>query len=302
MKVIIIGAGEVGYHIADSLSREGIDTVVIDRNEERLHEISEMLDVQTILGSGSSPEVLKRAGMAQAEMVIAVTDSDETNMIACLLASTQCRIPIRIARIRNVELNGDCSLFGTDRLNIDLCINPEQEAVRNVMNLLEFPGAAEVFSFAEGRIRLLGFQIDPDAAVIGKKLTALRAMEPGFKVLITAIVRGDQLIVPSGGSVIEDGDYLFAVTDATHVRELLRFFGKNTEPPRRIIIIGGGNTGMMLAMAIEKRNIAVKLIEKRHGRCELLASRLEKTIVLHGDGTRNSSARRTSRRPISSSP
>lgn len=127
MKVIIIGAGEVRYHIADSLSREGIDTVVIDRNEERLHEISEALDVQTVLGSGSSPEILKRAGMAQADMVIAVTDSDETNMIACLLASTQCRIPIWIARIRNVELNGDGSLFGTDRLNIDLCIDPERE-------------------------------------------------------------------------------------------------------------------------------------------------------------------------------
>ncbi|MEK6535239.1 MAG: Trk system potassium transporter TrkA [Thermodesulfobacteriota bacterium] len=285
MKVIIIGAGEVGYHIANSLSREGIDTVVIDRNEERLHEISEALDVQTVLGSGSSPEVLRRAGMAQADMVIAVTDSDETNMIACLLASTQSRIPIRIARIRNVELNGDCSLFGTDRLNIDLCINPEREAVSNVMDLLEFPGAAEVFSFAGGRIRLLGFQIDADAVVIGKRLSDLRAMEPGFKVLITAIVRDEKLIVPSGNSFIKGGDYIFAVTDATRVRELLRFFGKNTEPPRRIIIIGGGNTGLMLALAIEKRNIAVKLIEKKHVQCEFLASHLDKTVVLHGDGT-----------------
>lgn len=285
MKVIIIGAGEVGYHIADTLSREGIDTVVIDRNEERLHEISEALDVQTALGSGSSPEVLKRAGMAQADMVIAVTDSDEANMIACLLASTQCRIPIRIARIRNVELNGEGSLFGTDRLNIDLCINPEREAVSNVMDLLEFPGASEVFSFAGGRIRLLGFQIDPDAVVIGKRLIDLRAMEPGFKVLITAIVRGDKLIVPSGASSIESGDYIFAVTDGTGIRKLLRFFGKDTEPPRRIIIIGGGETGLMLAQAIEKRNIAVKIIEKRHARCEILASRLDKSVVLHGDGT-----------------
>ncbi|MBN2438638.1 MAG: Trk system potassium transporter TrkA [Deltaproteobacteria bacterium] len=286
MKVIIIGAGEVGYHIADSLSREGVDTVVIDRNEERLHEISEALDVQTVLGSGSSPEVLKKAGMAQAEMVIAVTDSDETNMIACLLASTQCQIPIRIARIRNVELNsGDCSLFGTDRLNIDLCINPEREAVNNVTDLLESPGAAEVFSFAGGRIRLLGFQIDPGAAVIGKRLSDLRAMEPDLKVLITAIVRGDKLTVPSGASIIEDGDYLFAVTDAAHVRELLRFFGKKTEPPRRVIIIGGGNTGLMLAEAIEERNIAVKIVEKKQGRCEILASLLQKAVVLHGDGT-----------------
>lgn len=286
MKIIIIGAGEVGYQIADSLSREGSDIVVIDRNEERLHEISEALDVQTVLGSGSSPEILKRAGMAQAEMVIAVTNSDEANMIACLLASTQNRVPIRIARIRNPELGSeDCSLFGTDRLNIDLCINPEREAVGNVADLLECPGASEIFRFAEGRIRLLGFQIDPGAAVIGKKLSELRAMEPDFKVLITAIARKDKLIVPSGVSVIEDGDYLFAVTEAARVREMLRFFGKDTKPPQRIIIIGGGNTGRMLAEAIEKRDIAVRLIEKKRAKCEILASLLEKTVVLHGDGT-----------------
>jgi trk system potassium uptake protein TrkA len=285
MKVIIIGAGEVGYHIADSLSREGIDTVVIDRNEERLHEISEALDVQTILGSGSSPEILKRAGMANADMVVAVTDSDEANMIACLLASTQCRIPVRIARIRNAELNTDCSLFGTEHLNIDLTIHPEREAVNNVMDLLTSPGAAEVIRFAGGRIRLLGFVVDPGSTIIGKRLSDLRGMESGDKVLITSIVRGEKLIVPSGDSVVEEGDYLFAVTDQNRVRELLRFFGKNTDPPRRIIIIGGGNTGTMLAEAIEKRNIAVKIIEKRQGRCETLASVLQKAVVLHGDGT-----------------
>ncbi|MFH1911888.1 MAG: Trk system potassium transporter TrkA, partial [Pseudomonadota bacterium] len=285
MKVIIIGAGEVGYHIADSLSREGIDTVVIDRNEERLLEISDTLDVQTILGSGSSPDVLKRADIGNADMVVAVTDSDETNMIACLLASTQSRIPIRIARIRNPELNEDSRLFKSDCLNIDLCINPEREAVNYMMDCLEFPGASEVFSFAGGRIRMLGFPIDLNAAVVGKSLIALRAMEPGFKVLITAMVRNEKFIVPRGDSVIEAGDYLFAVADASRVRELLRFFGRDTEPPRRIIIIGGGNTGLMLAEQIEKRGISVKLIEKRRDKCELLAARLEKTIVLHGDGT-----------------
>ena len=285
MKAIIIGAGEVGYHIADSLSREGISTVVVDRNEERLLEISETLDIQTILGSGSSPDVLKRAGMDDADMVDAVTDSDETNMIACLLAATQSKVPVRIARIRNPELNGDSRLFKSDCLNIDLCINPEREAVKYMMDCLEFPGASEVFSFADGRIRMLGFTIDPNAAVVGKSLIALRAIEPGFKVLITAMVRDEKFIVPKGDTVIEAGDYLFAVTDASRTRELLRFFGRDTEPPRRIIIIGGGNTGMMLAEQIEKKGISVKLIEKKRDKCELLAARLEKTIVLHGDGT-----------------
>lgn len=285
MKVIIIGAGEVGYHIADVLSREGIDAVIIDRDEERLREVAETLDVQTVVGSGSSPEVLRRAEITKADMVVAVTDSDETNMIACLLASTQSRIPIRIARIRNPELNGDNPLFSTEQLNIDLCINPEREAVNHLMDLLSFPGASEVFSFAGGRIRLLGFGIDRDAAVVRKRLSELREMTPGVKVLITAMVREEKFIVPHGDSVIEAGDYLFAVADATRVRELLRFFGKETEPPRRVIIIGGGNTGQMLAGMIEKTGASVKLIEKRRDKCEHLSALLEKTIVLHGDGT-----------------
>ena len=285
MKVIIIGAGEVGYHIADVLSREGIDTVVIDKDEERLREIAEALDVQTVVGSGSSPEVLKRAEITNADMVVAVTDSDETNMIACLLASTQSRIPIRIARIRNPELNGDCLLCNKDHLNIDLVINPEQEAVDQMVDVLEFPGASEVFSFAGGRIRLLGFGIDGDAAVVGKRLSELRAMTPGVKVLITAMVREEKFIIPRGDSVIAAGDYLFAVADATRVRELLRFFGKETAPPRRVIIIGGGSTGLMLAGAIERMGVNVKLIEKRQDKCEHLAASLEKTVVLHGDGT-----------------
>jgi trk system potassium uptake protein TrkA len=285
MKVIVIGAGEVGYHIADVLSREGIDTVIIDRDEERLREIAETLDVQTVVGSGSSPEVLKRAEITNADMVVAVTDSDETNMIACLLASTQSRIPIRIARIRNPELNGDSLLCNKDHLNIDLVINPEQEAVNKMMDLLEFPGASEVFSFAGGRIRLLGFGIDGDAAVVGKQLSELRAMTPGVKVLVTAMVRGEKFIIPRGDSVIAAGDYLFAVADAARVRELLHFFGKEAEPPRRVIIIGGGNTGLMLAEMIEKMGVSVKIIEKRQDKCEHLAASLEKTVVLHGDGT-----------------
>jgi trk system potassium uptake protein TrkA len=285
MKVIIIGAGEVGYHIADVLSHEGIDTVVIDRDEERLREIAETLDIQTVIGSGSSPEVLKRAEITNADMVVAVTDSDETNMIACLLASTQSRTPIRIARIRNPELNGDNPLFSTDHLDIDLVINPEQEAVNKMIDLLEFPGASEVFSFAGGRIRLLGFGIDGDAAVVGKQLSELRAMTPGVKVLITAMVRAEKFIIPRGDSVIEGADYLFAVADATRVRELLHFFGKEAEPPRRVIIIGGGNTGLMLAQMIEKMGVSVKIIEKRQDKCEHLAASLEKTVVLHGDGT-----------------
>jgi len=285
MNAIIIGAGEVGYHIAESLSREGIDATVVDTNEERLRDIAETLDIQTIAGSGSSPEVLKRAGMARADLVVAVTDSDETNMIACLLASSQSQIPVRVARIRNPELDGQSQLFTKGCLNIDLIINPEREAVGQVLDCLACPGANEVFRFAGGRIMVLGFPIDAGAAVIGKNLITLRAMNPGFKVLITALVRNEEFIVPKGETILAAGDYLFAVTDDTRVGELLRFFGRETAPPRRVIIIGGGQTGWMLAEAIEKKGFSVKLIERRRDKCEALAAALEKTVVLHGDGT-----------------
>ncbi|MDO9527825.1 MAG: Trk system potassium transporter TrkA [Syntrophales bacterium] len=285
MRIIIIGAGEVGYNIADILSKEGNDVVIIDKDEKQLRMVSENLDVQVIQGSGSSPHVLKEADLDRSDMVVAVTDSDETNMIACLLAATQSKVPLKIARIRNPELNEKSELFGKNHLDIDLCINPEREAVKNAVNLMEFPGASEVIDFAGGRIRLVGFNIDDNCAVIGKKLSEIGELSGGKKVLIVSITRGDKLIVPTGDSVIEKNDYLFAVAESTEVKDVLNFFGKDIDPPKRVIIMGGGITGLMLSELLEKRGISTKIIEKRQDRCEILASKLNKTVCLHGDGT-----------------
>jgi len=285
VRIIIIGAGEVGYNIADILSKEGNDVVIIDKNEGQLKTVSENLDVQVILGSGSSPHILREAGLDRSDMIVAVTDSDETNMIACLLAATQSNVPLKIARIRSPELNENHELFDKNHLNIDLCINPEREAVKNAVNLIEFPGASEIIDFAEGRIRLVGFNIDGDCAVIGKKLSEIRELSGGRKVLIVSITRGDKLIVPTGNSVIQENDYLFAVTESTEVRDVLNFFGKEVDPPKRVIIMGGGITGLMLSELLEKKSISTKIIEKRQDRCEILASQLNKTVCLHGDGT-----------------
>jgi trk system potassium uptake protein TrkA len=285
MKVVIVGAGQVGYNIADILSKEGNDVVVIDRNEEPLRGLAENLDVQTVTGSGSSPDVLKKAHLEQAEMLIAVTDSDETNMIACLLAATQLKVPLRVARIRNPELNGDHPLFSKSCLHIDLCINPEREAARRVMDVISHPGAAESFSFADDRVKLFGFTIDTGCPVAGKPLSALRSLYEKKNVLIASIVRGDAWITPAGTSTVEEGDYVFAITDADSVTDVLHFFGKRTTPPHRIVIVGGGSTGLMLAEMIERQGLAVKIIERREAKCEFLASRLEKATIIHGDGT-----------------
>jgi trk system potassium uptake protein TrkA len=285
MKVVIVGAGQVGYNIADILSKEGNDVVVIDRSEEPLRALAENLDVQTVTGSGSSPDVLKKAHLDQAEMLIAVTDSDETNMIACLLAATQSKVPLRVARIRNPELDGDHPLFSKSCLSIDLCINPEREAARRVMDVISHPGVAESFSFADDRVKLFGFTIDPGSPVAGKRLSALRSLYEKKNVLITSIVRGNAWVTPTGTSTVEEGDYVFAITDADSVTDVLRFFGKGTDPPHRIVIVGGGTTGLMLAEMIEQKGIAVKIIERREAKCESLAPRLEKATIIHGDGT-----------------
>lgn len=284
MRVVVIGAGEVGYNIADILSKEGNDIIIIDKNDERLKYVSENLDVQTIVGSGSSPEILKKARLEQSEMVVAVTDSDETNIVACLIASTQSNVPLKIARIRNPDLNSNTALFDKNHLNINLCINPEREAMLNAINLMEYPGASEVMDFASGAIKLVAFYVDPGCPLVGRNLQQIKEMY-GEDILIASITRKNEPLIPSGKSVIREHDHLFFFAKSSNVQNILKFFGKETEPPQRVFILGGGATGLMLAELLEKKGILTKVIEKDEDRCETLACSLNKTIILHGDGT-----------------
>ena len=285
MRVVVIGAGEVGYNIADILSNEGIDVVIIDKSGERLKEVSGNLDVQTIQGSGSSPEILRKAKLDQSDMVVAVTDSDETNMVACLLASVQSKGLVKIARIRNPDLDKDSAVFDRNHLNIDLCINPERESVANIINVIENPGASEIVDFAAGRIKLAAFHVDSGCPVIGKPLHEIRGLCKIRDFLIVSISRRNEPLVPSGTTIIELNDYLFILAETANIKGILDFFGKNTDPAERVFIVGGGTTGLLLAGSLEKKGFLVKLIEKRHDRCDVLASRLDKAVILHGDGT-----------------
>lgn len=284
MRVVVIGAGEVGYNIADTLSKEGNDVIIIDREEERLKVVSDNLDVETIHGSGSSPRILKKAKLEQAEMVVAVTDSDETNIVACLIASAQSKVPFKIARIRAPDLNKDSIIFDKEHLDIDLCINPERESVKNVINLLEYSGASEIVDFAGGRIKLVAFPIDGDCAAAGKNLMEINGMYGG-NILVASIVRQSEPFVPNGETVIEEHDTVFVFAESSEVRKVLHFFNRRTDPSERVFIMGGGATGLMLAEGLEKRGMFTKIIEKRQDRCEMLASALDRTVVLHGDGT-----------------
>jgi len=282
MRIIVIGAGEVGYNISDILSREGNDVVIIDKNEERLKVVSENIDVQTLQGSGSSPEILKQARLDQSDMIVAVTDSDETNIVACLLAAVQSKAILKIARIRNPDLNRESTIFDKNHLGIDLCINPEREAVTNVLSLMEYPGASEIIDFAEGRIKLAAFFVNGKCEALGKELREMKNPSGVHDFLVASITRNAEPLVPTGNTVLRENDYLFVLSETQNVRRILRFFGKDMAPPQRMFVMGGGTTALMLSEALEKKGILLKIIEKRQDRCDYLASMLDKAVILHG--------------------
>lgn len=288
MKIVIIGAGEVGYNLAMKLSKEGHDVVVIDHDPEKVRHIDETLDVKSLLGKGSSPGVLKEAGIGEAEMVIAVTDSDEINMVVCLIAGTQSKIPKRIARIRNLEYTRETQIFDEQHLDIDLCINPEMETAKTIVRLIENPGSADFAEFAEGKVELLGVKIEEDSYVVGKKLRELREVRdlfPDLKVLIVAISRDDRIVIPDGDETIFVGDILYAVVDRHSIRNVLVYLRKKEEPVKRVFIAGGSHIAFEVARQLQDSGITVRMIEKDSTRCERMAESLEKVLILQGEIT-----------------
>ena len=285
MNFIIVGAGEVGYHLASRLSQEKMNVVVIEKDKEKVKRVIDTLDVQTIHGSGSSVEILKQAGVEDADMLIAVTNSDEVNMISCLVASAQSKVPMKIARIRNPEYAQDVGILGEKHLNIDLAINPELEMVRTISRLVEIPDATDVVEFAEGRVRITGIKVDPHSYVIGKKLQNLDKENEKHDIIIAAIFRDDKVIIPRGDDIIQENDLVYAVTEANKILTITNYFKEKERRAQRVMILGGGEIAIELAQKFEKINIKTKIIEHNEQRCLEIAEKLEKTIVLRGDGT-----------------
>jgi trk system potassium uptake protein TrkA len=285
LKIVIVGAGEVGFHIASRLAFEKKDVVVIDNSPEALRRVSESLDVQAVQGCGSNPKILEEVGVKAADLLLAVTDSDETNLIACLFAGILSPATIKLARIRGEEY-----LLYEDALReapygIDVLINPEAEAVKTVVRLLQVPGALDVGEFAEGRIKVIGVRLDGACSVNGTKLVDLRKKTGEKKILVVAIKREDRLIIPSGEDQLQEGDIIYFVSEEKEVKAALKIFGKSAERFNRVLLVGGGNLGFKLAKALEGLSIHTKLIEKSPDRCRELAEQLDKVIVLHGDGS-----------------
>lgn len=283
MKIIIVGAGEVGFHIAQRLSEENQNVVLIDKDPQKIKRITENLDVQTFLGGGTSPQVLRDAGIKDADMLVAATDSDEINLISCVLARNLNPYMLKVARIRNPEYMEEKELFGQDHLGIDRVINPESEMVEAILRLMEIPGASEVIDFVGGQVKLIGLTVTEDNPFVGHKLVSLRGLEE--KLLVGAIARGDQVLIPRGDDIIQADDLVYVVVRRDELEPILRLFNPQEKALRRVIIVGAGETGAALATALDGTKIKTKIIDKNNERCTRLAETLERVIVINGDGT-----------------
>jgi len=285
MSIIIIGAGEVGYHLAYRLSKEKRDVVVIDRDLEKIRRVQSTLDVQAIHGSGGSISLLRQAGISEASMIIAVTNSDEANMNSCLAAGLQDRVPKKIARVRDPEYSALFPLFDKEHLDIDLVINPDHEVVEMILKLMEVPGANEVADFADGKVRMVGLPLLPESPMAGKTLAEISRMYPQSGILIVAVQKGEKVSIPKGRDVLDANDLLFMVMARDKMREALESSGHRRPPIKRVMILGGTLIGLELAGHLEKLGIQVKIIEQSEARCQEIAEKCSRAIVLRGDAT-----------------
>jgi len=284
VKIVILGAGQVGSSVAESLVSERNDITVVDTDPVRLRNLQDRLDLRTVTGSASHPTVLVEAGIEDADMVIAVTHSDETNLVACKLAQQLFNVPTRIARIRATDFLAEERILGQECFAIDLAICPEQVLTDYIVKLIEFPEALQVLEFADGKVSLVAVRAFQGGPLVGHQLQDIRKHMPSVDVRIAAIFRGDASILPEGDTVVEAGDEVFCLAAAEHIRQVLREMRRMDKPVRRVMIAGGGNIGQRLAEALES-NYVVKILEQNKRRCEILAGRLDSALVLQGDAT-----------------
>jgi trk system potassium uptake protein TrkA len=283
VKIIILGAGQVGRTAAYHLSREESNEVtVVDINEDTLRDLQDRLDIRTVAGNASYPTVLEAAGANEADIIVALTSADEVNMMACEVAYTLYRTPTKIARIRSAEYTSRKELFSEEALSVDVFISPEQLVTEYIEKLIKHPGALQVLDFADGKVRLVAVRAKKDGLLVGRALRELREHLPKSDARVVAIYRAGRSIAPQGDTVIEQGDEVFFLAASEDIGRVMSELRKAETPIKRVVIAGGGNIGFRLAKALEKQN-QVKLIERDTKRARKISELLENTIVLNGD-------------------
>jgi len=282
MKIIILGAGQVGTSVANNLASEANDITVVDQHAELLRDLRDRLDLGTVQGQASHPDILRRAGAEDADMVIAVTNSDETNMVACQVAYTLFHTPTKIARVRAPEYHRHPGLFSQQALPIDVLISPEQLVTDRIMRVIQHPGALQVLDFAGGHLRLVAVRAYYGGPLVGQELRTLYEHMPTIDARIAAIYRQGQAILPDGNTVVEADDEVFFVAAAKNTLAVMSELRRLDKPFKRLMFAGGGHIGARLAKALES-DYRVRIIERNPNRAKQVAEELEKTIVLQGD-------------------
>lgn len=283
MKIIIIGAGEVGFHIAQRLAEENQDVVLIEIDPKKIREVQNVLDIQAILGSGTNPSVLQDAGIKESDIIVAATDNDEANLIACFYAQFLTDYITKIVRLKNPDYMKHREIFDQDFLNIDLIINPRTEMVSSMLKLMEIPEASEVIDFKDGKIKLLGITVREDSPLVGKKLSSFSDLER--VILVGIIIRGERVIIPRGNDMIQVNDLIYCISQKEDIPNIFRLMNLRKKELSRVMIIGGSETGFTLAKALDNTSINTKIIERDGQRCLEMAESLKKVVVLNGDAT-----------------
>lgn len=282
MKIIILGAGSVGSTLAANLTSEANDITLIDVDAKKLQNLQDRLDIRTVVGPASHPDVLRAAGADDADMLIAVTDNDETNMVACQVAYTLFHTPTKIARVRSAEYLKYPQLFTQEALPIDVFISPEELLTENIFRLIENPGALQVLDFADGLVQLVAIRAYYGGPLVGHELRELRQHMPNIDTRVAAIYRRNRAIIPEGHTVVEADDEVFFIVAKKNIRTVMGELRRLDNPYKRIMIAGGGNIGRRLAKRLEGK-YQVKLIDHNIARTQILAEELTNTIILRGD-------------------
>ncbi len=282
MKIIILGAGQVGASVAENLVSEANDITIVDVDPARLRALQDRLDLRTVIGHASHPDVLVRAGVEDADMILAVTNSDDTNMVACQVAYTLFHTPTKIARVRATEYLSEPRLFTQEAMPVDVLISPEQLVTDYIQRLIEHPGALQVLDFAAGKVSLVAVRAYYGGPLVGHELRELKDHMPGVDTRVAAIFRRGRPIIPEGSTVIEVDDEVFFIAAKKNIRAVMSELRRLDKPVKRVMLAGGGNIGRRLAKALENR-YQVKIIDHNSECTARLSEDLEKTIVLLGD-------------------
>lgn len=283
MKIIILGAGQVGSSSADILASEANDITLVDIEPSLLRTLQDRLDIRTVEGNASYPSILKQAGAEDADLLLAVTNSDEVNMVACEVASAVFDTPTKMARIRSPEYLACPEIFTTNAISVDVLISPEQILTNHIMRLVEYPGALQVLDFAEGKIQIVGMRAYHGGPLVGHPLAELRDHMPRVDTRVAAIYRQDTVITPNADTVVEPEDEVFFVAARENIRAVMSEMRKVDKSVNRVMLAGGGNIGLRLASNLENMGYGVKLIEHNVRRAETIADRLNNAVVLLGD-------------------